>query len=194
MRAQSCYRRACRNAVDCVLLRWRWYLAEWWYSHWCLQLSETTRVVAKELLVEASCWVKSGPKTQVKTLTWSSLSCKTRMQKEKMAADESWDAVTKDSSDAVELGAWHWGLCLLSRDSLKRCASSVRGFWGSLNSIIIDSADAVNCTHELMLVSCKVWYSGVSLLPCERPYWVLLCGCCWSEWISSVCASYTQPK
>ena len=34
-----------------------------------------------------------------------------------MAADESWDAVTKDSSDAVELGAWHWGLCLLSGEA-----------------------------------------------------------------------------
>ena len=41
-----------------------------------------------------------------------------------MAADESWDAVTKDSSDAVELGAWHWGLCRLSGDSQKRYASS----------------------------------------------------------------------
>ena len=49
-----------------------------------------------------------------------------------MAADESRDAVTKDSSDAVELGVWRWGLYLLSEDTLKRCASSVRGFWGSL--------------------------------------------------------------
>ena len=73
-----------------------------------------------------------------------------------MAADESWDAVTKDSSDAVELGAWHWGLCRLSGDSLKRYASPERGFWGSLDSIIIDRADAINCTHELMLVSCNV--------------------------------------
>ena len=77
-----------------------------------------------------------------------------------MAADESQDAVTKDSSDAVELGALRWGLYLLSGDTLKRCASSVRGFSGSLDSIIIDSADAINCTHELILVSCKLWYSG----------------------------------
>ena len=87
-----------------------------------------------------------------------------------MAADESWDAVTKDSSDAVELGTWCLALGPVSSE--RRYPEEVCllcDFWGSLDSIIIDSADAINSTHELMLVSCKVWYSGVSLLPCERP-------------------------